>query len=241
MKEQPLPGYQGKEYAIEAFVRCNASSAGTSSAKLSAVITLIRNSEGPFRSPSRNTYAITTLLTTKATSWSVVDMSSTQLHQLTARWHALYTVRPLYYQLRVAQGIPSAKVHDIRRNEWPVWPYYALQVPHNPWHSERCTDVQSLSSQPTRPSSLMVPLSLVEFRKHVLRYLRSLCGPMFCLLKAEHKHLAKHQAVEEQVTQRLHEAVRVSSTPRGILQYGCHPANLQVKYQLGHAILWVAH
>nr|CAN66079.1 hypothetical protein VITISV_018658 [Vitis vinifera] len=73
----------------------------------------------------------------------------------------------------------------------------------------------------------MVPLSLVEFRKHVLRYLRSLCGPMFCLLKAEHKHLAKHQVVGEQVTQRLHEAVRASSTLSGILQYGCHPANLQ--------------
>ena len=60
---------------------------------------------------------------------------------------------------------------------------------------------------------------------------------MFCLLKAEHKHLAKHQVVGEQVTQRLHEAVRASSTLSGILQYGCHPANLQVKYQLGHAIL----
>ena len=47
----------------------------------------------------------------------------------------------------------------------------------------------------------MVPPSPAEFREQVLRYLGSLCGPllMFHSPKAEHKHLAEHQATGERV------------------------------------------
>ena len=78
------------------------------------------------------------------------------------------------------------------------------------------------------PDSLMVPPFPVEFFEHVSRYLGSLCGPlpMFCLLKMEHRQLIEYQAPQERVAQRLHEAVRANSTPRGILQYGCHPRDL---------------
>ena len=78
----------------------------------------------------------------------------------------------------------------------------------------------------------MVPPSLVEFHEQVLRYLGSLCGPlpMFRSPKAEHKHPAEHQATGERVAQILHEAVRASSTPSGIIQYGCHPVDFQAKH-----------
>ena len=78
------------------------------------------------------------------------------------------------------------------------------------------------------PDSLMVPQFPVEFFEHVPGYLESLCGPlpMFHLLKMEHRQPIEYQAPEEQVTQRLHEAIRASSTPSGILQYGCHPTDL---------------
>ena len=78
------------------------------------------------------------------------------------------------------------------------------------------------------PDSLMVPLFPAKFFEHVPRYLGSLCGPlpMFCFLKMEHRQLIEYQAPEERVAQRLHEAVRASSTPSGMLQYGCHPRDL---------------
>ena len=84
----------------------------------------------------------------------------------------------------------------------------------------------------------MVPPSPTEFLKHVPGYLESLCGPlpMFCSPKTEHKHPTKHQVAGERVAQRLHEAVPASSTPSGILQYGCHPVNLQEKYQPEHTL-----
>ena len=65
----------------------------------------------------------------------------------------------------------------------------------------------------------MVPLSLDEFREHVLEYLKSFCGllPMFCSPKVEHKHPVEHQVVGEQVIKRRHEMVRANSTPSGIL------------------------
>ena len=85
-------------------------------------------------------------------------------------------------------------------------------------------DVQSLSGQPTRTSSLLVPPFSTEFREHFSRCHESLCRPlpMFRLPKAEHKHSVEHQVVGERVAQRLHEVVRASSAPSEILQYGCH-------------------
>ncbi|KAL6321761.1 hypothetical protein AAG906_035279 [Vitis piasezkii] len=76
-------------------------------------------------------------------------------------------------------------------------------------------------------NSFLVPSSPVEFCEHFPGYIGSL---------SEHKHPKKHQAVGERVTQRLHEVVRASRVPSGVLHYGCHLVDFQAKHRLGHAI-----
>ena len=99
--------------------------------------------------------------------------------------------------------------------------------------------MQGISAQLTMLDSIMVPPSLSKFREHVPGYLESFCGPLlvFCLPKEEHKHPVEYQVARERVTQRLHEAIQASSTLSRILQHGCHPTDLQEKYQLGHILL----
>ena len=55
--------------------------------------------------------------------------------------------------------------------------------------------MECLSSQPTWPDSLMVPLPPKELREQILGSIESLCGtlPMFSSPQAEHKHPIEHQ------------------------------------------------
>lgn len=75
--------------------------------------------------------------------------------------------------------------------------------------------MQGFSDQSTWQSSLLVPLSLAEFRKHFSGRLKSLCRPLstFYSPKVEHKHPAEHQVVGELVAEGLHEVVRENSAP----------------------------
>ena len=65
-----------------------------------------------------------------------------------------------------------------------------------------------------------------------MRCLKGPRGPLFmlCSPKAEYKHLIEHLDAREWLTKRLHEVIQTNSVPRGILQHGCYPTDLQMEH-----------
>ena len=144
-------------------IRCNACKARASDACYKAKTTCSNGLGGISWSTSHNRLAppSTNIMTNGGSDKS----RSLRFCQLKIGWYALHAFHPLHHQLQAPKRIHGPEILYVWQNQRSIWPYYALQATHDPWHREWHAIVQGFSNQPPRLGSFMVPPLSNEFRE----------------------------------------------------------------------------
>ena len=114
----------------------------------------------------------------RGVSWS---LNYTSHAEEESRWHAFHAFQPSHHQLWTSKGIHCAEIFHMRRIQWSIWSHHALQTTYDPWYWEWRAIMQGLPSQPSRSSSLMVPLPPNKLCSQLPRLVGGLYGAIFML------------------------------------------------------------